>query len=81
MSEISHIESEIMRLNDAIEDHPDVARLYYERGRLYWKCGRRGEAISDYEHAASLDPDSPAATALAQARDIMDFYNTDLYNP
>ncbi len=51
------------------------------RGRLLWKLGRKADAMSDYAAAADLDPSSPAAAALEMARDIMDFYNHDLYNP
>lgn len=59
---------------------PD-ADSYYRRGRLYWRLGDKGAAISDYERAVAIDPESPAAEALKLCRDIMDFYNTDLYNP
>ena len=31
--------------------------------------------------ASELDPSSPAAKALEQARDIAGFFNPDLYNP
>lgn len=58
-----------------------MARLYFLRGKLNWRMGRRREAVGDYSLAESLDPTSPAATALAQARDIMDFHAPDLYNP
>lgn len=57
------------------------ADLYYRRGRLQWRLGDKGAAISDYERAAAIDPESPAAEALKLCRDIMNFYNTDLYNP
>lgn len=60
---------------------PDDADALFERGKLNWRMGRRTAAMTDYGHAALLDPDSPAATALASARSIEDFYNTDLYNP
>ncbi len=59
----------------------DLADLYFRRGRLWWRVGEKGRAISDYERAAALDADSPAVEALALARRVMDFYHTDLYNP
>ena len=37
--------------------------------------------MSDYSKATGLNPDSPAAMALEQARDIAGFFNPDLYNP
>lgn len=76
--------SELMGCIEAIDreisENPG-ADAFYRRGRLYWKLGRNGEAISDYERASALDPGSPAVEALKLARDVMDFYNTDLYNP
>lgn len=57
------------------------ARAEYLAGREAWKAGDKAAAISHYEAAVALDPDSDAAVALAQAREIMDFYHHDLYNP
>lgn len=59
----------------------DEAWALYMRGRIAWKRGDKATAISFYERAAALDPASDAAVALEQAREIMTFYNKDLYNP
>lgn len=69
------------RLDHAIERKPLTAALWYERGRLYWRLGNKANAISDYEEALFLDPESPARHALQLAREVMDFYNTDMLNP
>lgn len=74
-------EEAISRLDRAIEQDAADAELWYERGRVYWRLGRKGDAISDYEEAVYLDPESPARHALQLARDVMDFYNPDLLNP
>lgn len=66
--------------NNAIETGGD-AELFYQRGRLLWKLGRKTEAMSDYGRAVELDPESQAAVALKMAREVMDFFNRDLYNP
>lgn len=63
------------------EDTDELGRLYFTRGKLYWRIGQRSEATTDYAHAAHLNPNGPAATALQQANDIAGFYNHDLYNP
>lgn len=55
--------------------------LYFRRGKLYWRLGRRGEATSDYMKAVAVNPSSPASRALENARDVEAFYNKDLYNP
>lgn len=92
MKENDTIESEIAALTGQIDlaasrsgesdtDGRPMAGLYYHRGKLYWKLGMKAEAMSDYARAEALDPQSPAAGALAQARDIMAFFNKDLYNP
>ena len=77
---MEEIEKDIKTLSDAIAAGPEAA-LLYRRGMLYWKLGRRGAAMSDYAAAAAIDPSSPAAAALEQARRIMDFYDRNLYNP
>lgn len=61
----------------------DVERslLWAERGKLLWKSGRRGEAMSAYEKGAQLDPDGPASMLLAHSHQIMEFFNPDLLNP
>lgn len=74
------ISSAIRVLSGMIDAAPDAA-LYYDRGRLRWKCDDRAGAISDYCAAVELDPSSPASEALAMARQVMDFYHRDLYNP
>lgn len=59
----------------------DDAWALFMRGRIAWKRGDKGAAISLYTKAVELDPDGEAAVALEQARAIMDFFNTDLLNP
>lgn len=75
---------EIERLTGLIEatDNPsERAELLFERGRLRWKAQDRAGAITDYASSAALEPEGGASIALAQAREIMNFYNRDLYNP
>lgn len=78
---MEEIERQIAALAAQIETDAANADLYYRRGRLLWKLDRRGEAISDYERAVALDPQSPAAAALEMSRGIMDFFNPDMLNP
>lgn len=58
-----------------------LAEMYFRRGKLYWRLGRRSDATSDYAKASAIDPSSPAVKALEHARDVADFFNPDLYNP
>ncbi|MCM1032359.1 MAG: tetratricopeptide repeat protein [Odoribacter sp.] len=78
MNEYETIETLTQAIDSAVT--PD-ASLFYRRGRLFWQQGLKGEAMSDYGRAAAIDPQSPAVEALKLCNSIMDFYNTDLYNP
>lgn len=75
------IEAAIVELDGLVGDNPDDSVLLFERGRLHWSLGHRRQAMTDYARAAAIDPDSPAVQALAMARDVMSFFNPDLYNP
>lgn len=63
------------------KDAKSEAHKLYLLGRTAWKEGRLPDAISCYEQAVQLDKESEAAVALEQAREVMSFYNKDLYNP
>ena len=79
MTENSEIKLE--ELNRLIEAEPDNATLYVERGRELWRIGRRGEAMSDYQRAAALDPEGPGKLLAEHSDRIMEFFNPDLLNP
>ena len=81
MDEANDLTEKIRELTDRLTRNPERADLYFERGKLYWKIGEKGSAMSDFNAAMNIDPNSPAKGYLDMANDIMDFYNTDLYNP
>mgnify|MGYP004554474977 FL=1 len=66
--------------NCATDAHARAVELY-RQGRYAWQHGDRAAAISAYERSAALDPEGPGATALEMTRDIMDFYDTNQFNP
>lgn len=76
-----NLDKQIKGLTDKIAKSPKDDNLFYERGKLYWKTGKRAEAITDFNAAILINPNSPAADYLNMVNEIMDFYNTDLYNP
>ncbi|MCM1293208.1 MAG: hypothetical protein NC111_04940 [Bacteroides sp.] len=78
---VNNPEEAIVLLNSFIATHPDNAEALFQRGKLHWRLGHRSLATSDYAAASLIDPDSPAAMALENARDIEDFFNPDLLNP
>jgi len=71
----------VSMLDDLIAADPQCAKWRFLRGKAHWRLGEKGKAISDYEHASQLDPSSPATQALEMARQIMDFFNPDIFNP
>jgi tetratricopeptide (TPR) repeat protein len=53
----------------------------YQLGK---ECQRKGDwqgAMNHYLEAVSINPDSPAKAALEMVKEILDFYNKDMYNP
>lgn len=90
MSKISEIKDLISKNNtgkaailadELLSEEPENSEAWYLRGKLWWRSGERGRAMSCYTRAVSIDPNSPAATALEQANAIADFFNPDLLNP
>ena len=78
--ELTALDAAIAALGET--DTARAADLYMQRGRQLWCMQRHAAAMADYERAARITgPDSPAAAALAMAREVMDFYHKDLYNP
>lgn len=78
---MENINQQLAELTAIIDAGNATADTYYQRGRLNWKLQQHGAAISDYEAAAQLDPQSPAVQALDMSRQVMDFYHKDRYNP
>lgn len=76
-----HLDQAIEALDHNIEKDPENAEWWYLRGQTYWRMQKRSNAISDLEEAIHLDPNSPAKLVLEMINGIMDFYNTDLFNP
>ncbi|MCM1452089.1 MAG: tetratricopeptide repeat protein [Clostridium sp.] len=71
----------VEELNKLIEKEPENANWPYLRGRAYWQLGEKGKAMTDFEHALHLDPNSPAKLSLEMAHNVMEFFNPDIFNP
>lgn len=68
-------------LFDKSENPTEQSEILAEKGKIFWRLNRRGEAISAYEAGAKLDPAGPCATLLEMSGSIMEFFNKDLLNP
>lgn len=75
------IHKELAELDALIASNPGDAEALYRRGALYWKLGRKAEALSDFTASERIDPAGPGAVAARGVRGIFDFTNPDLYNP
>lgn len=76
-----HFDKAIKALDEAIVRNPNDPYLWYLRGKTYWRVGNKAAAISDFEEAVHINPDSPASLALEMTHSVMNFYNPDLLNP
>ena len=77
----NRLEEAIISLNNAIKIDTYNDQLYFQRGKLHWRFGNRSQAITDYEHAVAINPQSPARIALDNAQDVISFFNPDIFNP
>lgn len=68
-------------INKRIKEYPEDDEAYYLRGALYKQIGKWGEALSDFNKAVAINPDSPAVTLRQLLQEIIDFRHTDLLNP
>lgn len=72
---MNEIEQEIAALTAKIESESADALDLYRRGSLYWKLGRRAQAITDFNASAKMDPEGPGTAAASHAMAILDFFN------
>ncbi|MBD5213643.1 MAG: tetratricopeptide repeat protein [Bacteroidales bacterium] len=68
-------------LDRVLADNPQDDSAYYCLGRVLWKFDKRSEALSAYNMAVKLNPESPARFALEMGKSVFDFFNPDLLNP
>lgn len=77
----NRLEEAILLLNNEIDTNKNNDKLFFSRGKIHWRLGNKAQAITDYEHAVDINPQSQARIALENARDVISFFNPDLYNP
>ena len=68
-------------VNERIAENQDDDAAWFLRGKAHWKLGSHALAITDYQHAVAINPDSNARHALEMSQDIINFFNPDLLNP
>ena len=70
-----------MEKKDKPDKNKERALHLYRQGAELWRQGDRAGAIAAYTESAALDSEGPGATALEMTRDIMNFYDTQQFNP
>lgn len=59
-----------------------LSELYYLRGRLNYQHNNFGQALNDLRRSLEIDPTNTAAQELIVIiESILEFHNSDLYNP
>lgn len=71
----------LSEINSYIYENSADDEAYFIRGKLSWRLQKYAAAVTDFETAVSINPDSGAQHALELARDVFDYYNPDLLNP
>ena len=77
----NRLQEAILSIDEQLKSNPENDELYFVRGRLFWRLGDRRRAINDYGRAVEINPQSKAAYALENAREVLSFFNPDLLNP
>lgn len=62
------------------ESETNRDEAYYLLGNAYRKSGNWQLALNNYRRAMDINPHSPAKEAASMLRDILAFYNKDMYN-
>lgn len=69
-----------MRLEQIIANNQADDMTYYLLGNLFRRGNDWKHAIDCYTQAIEINPQSPAVAARQMAINILNFYNTDMYN-
>ena len=65
---------------DALKEVPSDDTFHYLKGKILMRMGDWKGATDAYLQADALNPEGPAREQLVMIKDIMDFYNKDMYN-
>ena len=67
-------------LNEHLANHPED-QAWFLKGNAYRKLGETRLALNSYLEAIAINPDSPAQSAYNMMIRILDFRDSNLYNP
>lgn len=69
-------------LNDCLADGYTDKQVFLLRGRIFFKQQKWGRAMNDFLSVLEIDPeDKEAKSGLEMTRNILGYFNPDLFNP
>ncbi len=72
----------IAALNAAIEQQPDEAEHYLQRGIYHYRANSWGAALNDFRRCLEIDPERQEAQQMVEmVHEILAYRYTDIYNP
>lgn len=76
------LQRSIDELTVRLDEDPQRAELYIERGKCHYQLGGFDKAFNDFIRARQLDPGNvEAGEYMTLISEIFEFRHTDLYNP
>lgn len=70
------------QLDDMIAGNPSDTESLMERGRLFYRRNKWGEALNDFGRVLELQPGNVEASRMREMiNEILEFRYTDIYNP
>ncbi|MFY9152113.1 MAG: tetratricopeptide repeat protein [Prolixibacteraceae bacterium] len=80
--EQNEIKRSLAVLNECISVNVCDYQSFLLRGRIFYKMQKWGNAMNDYSSVLELDPDNQEAkTGLELTRNILGYFNPDMFNP
>lgn len=80
--EQNEINASLEILNECIESNSIDHQSFLLRGRIFYKMQKWGNAMNDYSTVLELDPENQEAkTGLELTRNILGYFNPDMFNP
>lgn len=74
------VEEAMQKVDEIITEDDKQEMAYYLKGNIYRKKQDWQNAINSYSQAIELNSSSPANDARNMCIEILNFFNTDMYN-
>lgn len=75
-----NLEQAMKEIDEIIAQDTNQDTAYYLKGNIFRKKQDWQNAINNYTQALEINPSSPAGHAKDMCIEILNFFNTDMYN-